>query len=50
MFRKPEYYDVRIARLRATIKRLFAEKRVVILRKREKELSALPNDQGGQDG
>jgi len=47
MLRKPEYYDVRIAKLKATIKRLLAEKRVVILRKREKELSTLTSKHGG---
>jgi len=41
MLRKPEYYDVRIAKLKATIKRLQAEKRIVILRKRERELSTI---------
>ena len=46
MLRKPEYYDVRIAKLKATIKRLLAEKRVVVLRNREKKLSALTDNQG----
>jgi len=30
-----EYYDSRIAKLKATIKRLIAEKRLAILRQRE---------------
>jgi len=39
--RKPiTYFDNRIAKLKATIKRLEAERRVAILHKREKELTA----------
>jgi hypothetical protein len=46
MLRKPDYYDVRIARLKATIRRLLAEKRLVILREREKQLAGM----GGSNG
>jgi hypothetical protein len=49
MLQTPEYYDVRIARLKAKIKRLLAEKRVVILRRRERELSVLANKGGNDD-
>jgi hypothetical protein len=43
-----DYYDCRIEKLKATIKRLMAEKRVVILRSREKELAAKGRDKRGQ--
>lgn len=49
MLQKPEYYDVRIAKLKATIRRLLAEKRLVILRRRERELLALTDRRGDKD-
>ena len=50
MKRKPiDYYNCRIEKLKATIKRLQAEKRIAILRQREKELSALTGQQGGDN-
>ena len=45
-----DFYDKRIAKLKATIKRLLAEKRVIILRNREKKLSALTDKRGRRNG
>ena len=42
-----DYYNYRIEKLKATIKRLQAEKRIAILRKRETEISALTAKHGG---
>jgi hypothetical protein len=35
-----EYYDIKIAKLKATIKRLIAEKRLAILYQREKHIGS----------
>lgn len=43
-----DYYDCRIEKLKATIKGLMAEKRVVILRNCEKELAAKGKDKRGR--
>ena len=43
-----EYYDRRIEKLKATIKRLMAEKRLVILYEREKAIKT--DNKGGGNG
>ncbi len=43
--RSVEYYDCRIEKLKATIKRLQAEKRIAILRQRERELASKGSEQ-----
>lgn len=49
MKRKPiDYYNCRIEKLKATIKRLQAEKRIAILRQREKEIAVLVAKGGTQ--
>jgi len=43
-----DYYDTRIAQLKATIKRLIAEKRLVILFEREKLIKAGSRTSGNE--